>query len=92
MAHQHPDQVITLVLGEPPAMSLLEGNKQNSKDIDTIRENAFEPVHDAIRRGEKERAVRIFLDGVMSKEGFFDQLQPKARTMIMDNVKSREAN
>lgn len=88
MAHQHPDQVITLVLGEPPAMSLLEGNKQNSKDVDTIRENAFEPVQDAIRRGEKERAVRIFLDGVMSKEGFFDQLQPKARIMIMDNVKS----
>ena len=54
MAHQHPDQVITLVLGEPPAMSLLEGNKQNSKDVDTIRENAFEPVQNAIRRGEKE--------------------------------------
>ena len=46
MAHQHPNQVITLVLGEPPAMSLLEGNKQNSKDIDTIRENAFEPVQE----------------------------------------------
>lgn len=85
MAHQHRDQVKTLVLGEPPAISLLEGNK---KYIDKIRENAFESVQDAIRRGEKERAVRIFLDGVMSKEGFFDQLQPQARAMIMSNVKS----
>jgi non-heme chloroperoxidase len=88
MAHQHPDHVRTLVLGEPPAMSLLEGKKQYSRDIDKTRENAFESVQDAIRRGEKEKAVRIFLDGVMSKEGFFDQLHPQARAMIMDNVKS----
>jgi len=89
MAHQHPDQVRTLVLGEPPAMSLLGGNKQYSRDIDKTRENTFEEsVQDAIRRGEKEKAVRIFLDGVTSKEGFFDQLQPQARAMIMDNVKS----
>jgi non-heme chloroperoxidase len=87
-AYQRPDLVRTLVLGEPPAMSLLEDNKQYSKDIDAIRENVFEPVQQAIRRGEKERAVRIFLDGVMSKEGFFYQLQPQARAMIMDNVKS----
>src|SRR5262245_20961132 len=42
MAHQYPDQVRTLVLGEPPAMSLLEGNKQYNRDINKIRENAFE--------------------------------------------------
>jgi non-heme chloroperoxidase len=88
MAYQHPELVRTLVLGEPPVMSLLENNQQYCKDVDVIRENAFKPAQYAIRRGDTERAVRIFLDGVMSKEGFFYQLPPQVRAMIMDNVKS----
>src|SRR5215467_16408863 len=55
MAYQHPELVRTLVLGEPPVMSLLEDNSKYSKDLYTIREN----VQDAIRRGDMERAVRI---------------------------------
>jgi hypothetical protein len=35
-----------------------------------------------------ERAVRIFLDGVMRKEGFFYQLPSHARAVLMANVKS----
>jgi non-heme chloroperoxidase len=35
-----------------------------------------------------ERAVRIFLDGVMRKEGFFYQLPFHARAVLMENVKS----
>src|SRR5215831_2890010 len=88
MAYRHPDMIRSLVLGEPPVMSLLEGNRQYSKDIDAIRENAFKPAQEAIRRGEGERAVRIFLDGVMSKEGFFNQLPSQVRTIIMGNAKS----
>jgi pimeloyl-ACP methyl ester carboxylesterase len=67
MAYLHPELVRTLVLGEPPVMSLLEDNSKYSKDLYAIREN----VQDAIRRGDMERAVRIFSDGVMRKEGFF---------------------
>jgi pimeloyl-ACP methyl ester carboxylesterase len=84
MAYQHPELVRTLVLGEPPVMSLLENNSRYSKDVYAIREN----VQDAIRRGDMERAVRIFLDGVMRKEGFFYQLPSYARAVLMDNVKS----
>src|SRR5215467_11546400 len=63
---------------------LLENNHNYSKDLYAIREN----VQDAIRRGDIERAVRIFLDGVMRKEGFFYQLPFHARAVLMDNVKS----
>ena len=45
-------------------------------------------VQEAIHRGETEKAVRIFLNTVMSKEGFFYQLPSQARGIIMDNVKS----
>jgi non-heme chloroperoxidase len=83
MAYQHPELVRTLVLGEPPVMSLLENDHKYIKDLYAIREN----VQDAIRRGNMERAVRIFLDGVMRKEGFFYQ-SSHARAVLMDNVKS----
>lgn len=55
-----------------------------------IRENVFKrsSVQEAIHRGETEKAVRIFLNTVMSKEGFFYQLPSQARGIIMDNVKS----
>jgi len=54
------------------------------KEFYAIREN----VQDAIRRGDMERVVIIFLDGVMCKEGFFYQLPSHARTVLMDNLKS----
>ena len=87
MAYQHPEMVKTLVLGEPPVLSLIENNDKCRKDLSIVyalREN----VQDAIRRGDTERAVRIFLDGVMRKEGFFYQLPFHARTMLMNNAKS----
>jgi pimeloyl-ACP methyl ester carboxylesterase len=59
--YQHPDLVRSLVLGEPPVMSLLEYNQQYSKDVDTIIENAFKPAQEAIRRGEMERAVSLLI-------------------------------
>jgi pimeloyl-ACP methyl ester carboxylesterase len=55
IAYQQPELVRTLVLGEPPVMSLLENNHKYSKDVDAIRKNAFEPAQDAIRRGETEQ-------------------------------------
>jgi non-heme chloroperoxidase len=65
-------------------MSLLENNHKYIKELYAIREN----VQDAIRRGDMERAVRIFLDGVMRKGGFFYQFPSHARAVLMDNVKS----
>jgi len=87
MAYHHPELVKTLVLGEPPVLSLLENNGKYRKDLSVfyaIREN----VQDAIRTGDMERAVRMFIDGVMRKEGFFYQLPSDARAVLMDNVKS----
>jgi hypothetical protein len=40
------------------------------------------------RRLSIEEAVRIFLDVVMGKEGYFYQLTSDARATIMENVKS----
>jgi pimeloyl-ACP methyl ester carboxylesterase len=84
LAFEYPDLVKTLVLGEPPVISLLKANPQYTKDGDTTKENVFKYslVQEAIRRGETESAVRIFLDAVNGKTGFFYQLTSEARKMI----------
>src|SRR5215467_10047799 len=63
---------------------LLENNHKYIKDFDAMREN----VQDAIQRHDMEGVVRIFLDRVMRKEGFFYQLSSHARAVLMDNAKS----
>ena len=84
MAYQHPELVRTLVLGEPPVMSLLENNSRYNKDVYAIREN----VQDAILRGDMERAVRIFFRWSDAQRRFFYQLPYYTRAVLMDNVKS----
>jgi pimeloyl-ACP methyl ester carboxylesterase len=79
--------VQTLVLGEPPILSLLEGNPSYySKDLENTFRHSL--VRKAIDTGDAENATRIFLDGVIGIEGYFNQIPSDARTMIMENVES----
>jgi non-heme chloroperoxidase len=87
LALEHPDLVKTLVLGEPPVLSLLEGNPSYySKDIENTFRHSL--VREAIGKADAEYAARIFLDGVIGNDGYFDQLPDDAHATIMDNVKS----
>ncbi|MBV9175943.1 MAG: alpha/beta hydrolase, partial [Nitrososphaeraceae archaeon] len=88
VAYQHPEIVRTLVLGEPPIHSLLESNPKFVKMSQGIKENVYKRAQEALSRGQTEEARRIFIDGVMSKEGFFDQLPLQARSTMIDNAKS----
>jgi non-heme chloroperoxidase len=83
LALEHPNLVKTLVLGEPPVLSLLEGNPSYSEN--TFRHSL---VREAIDREDAENAVRIFLDGVIGTEGYYNLLPSDARAIIMENVKS----
>ncbi len=87
LAFEHPDLVKTLVLGEPPVLSLIKDNPSfYSKDIKNTFRHSL--VREAIDIGDAENAVRIFLDGVIGTKGYFNQLPSDARAMIMENVKS----
>jgi non-heme chloroperoxidase len=87
LAFEHPELVQTLVLGEPPVLSLLEGNPSYySKDIENTFRHSL--VRKAIDTGDAENATRIFLDGVIGIERYFNQISSDARTMIMENVES----
>lgn len=82
----HPELVRTLTLLEPPVISLLE----NVAGGDTIWKN-FEtkfkiPAADAFKKGNNEKAVDIFVGGVLGDSLAFSKTPEKYRDMMMENT------
>lgn len=95
-ALKHPELVRTLVLAEPPAFTLIFENLQSPLDLFfhspstavalmELVNKALIPAQDAIRRGDSEQAVKIFIDGAAGKEGAFEQLPGLVRSMLIEN-------
>lgn len=89
-AYRNPELLKSLVLGEPPVLSLLEKShlESDKKLLQDFTDNARKPAEEAFDKGEDEKAVRIFLDRVMGKQNFFDLLPLQVRQVIMENAKS----
>ena len=96
---RNPDFIQTLVLGEPPVLPLLVENPDNPFHILSLAfrslataikfmkfaTSAIEPARKALRQGNLEDGVRLFVNGVLG-EGSFERLPPPARTVLMDNA------
>jgi pimeloyl-ACP methyl ester carboxylesterase len=101
-ALRHPELVRTLVLGEPASVPLIIKNPQSplgilalflrspstALDLMRLANKSFLPAQKTIRRGDTKEAVRIFVSGVIGKEGGFEQLPAPVRTMMMDNAET----
>lgn len=85
LAIYHPEQIRALVLSEPPALPLLEGNEKGSALRKDFLEKVWKPAKEALERGETEKGVKIFVDGVVT-EGAYDSFPTEVRTLIMDNA------
>jgi non-heme chloroperoxidase len=88
-AYKNPELVKSLVLCEPPVLTLLATSavEEDRKLFQEFWENAIIPAGEAVRHGDFENGVRIFLDGAMVK-GFFDQLPPPVQQSMVDNAKA----
>ncbi|MDQ3852212.1 MAG: alpha/beta hydrolase, partial [Thermoproteota archaeon] len=88
-AYKNPELVKSLVLCEPPVLPLLatSGVEEDRKLFQEFWENAIMPAREALRHGDFENGVRIFLDGAMVR-GFFDQLPPLVQQSMVDNAKA----
>jgi non-heme chloroperoxidase len=87
-AYKYPDLIKALVLCEPPVLPLLEKSHLES-DVKLLvdhRNDAHKPAEEAFDRGDNERAVRAFVDGVFG-EGFFDRIPSQIRQIMIDNAK-----
>jgi non-heme chloroperoxidase len=100
----NPHLVRTLVLGEPPAVTLLVSNPANPLNLLwlLIRNprtalvvlrfmlGTIRPTQEALRRGDLKEAVRHFGDGVLGTGGY-DRLPSVAKSMIRDNAEALKA-
>jgi pimeloyl-ACP methyl ester carboxylesterase len=85
LAAEQPNQVRTLVLGEPPMLPWLNTLPEGQPLVAKFMTSAVTPCRDAFARGESEAAVRAFIDGVIGA-GAFDQIPSEVRTGMMDNA------
>ena len=84
LAARHPEQVRALVLSEPPVLPLLSQTEEGSALREDFLTKIWRPVGEALQRGETEKGLKIFVDGVVT-EGAFDSFSPEVRNLIVDN-------
>ena len=86
MALDHPEVVRSLVLGEPPAASLLENVENGDQLFNSFLENDIRPAARAFRSGKNEKGVELFLKGVMGDDFTLNDVPPEVKQAWMDNL------
>ena len=82
LAVQQPQLIRSLVLGEPPVLSLLESSSVGRGLREAFVRNALVPAREAFRIGDLENGLRRFIDGVMG-DGIFDRMPAETRKRVM---------
>jgi pimeloyl-ACP methyl ester carboxylesterase len=85
LAVGQPSLFRSLVLGEPPLLPWLPMLPGGQALLDAFVTSAFRPAGKAFARGETEKGVRIFIDGVIGA-GAFDRMGPSGQAMMLDNA------
>lgn len=86
LALKHPEMIRSMFITEPPIHSWMKGTA-SYKDFMT---NMWDPAAAAFKRGDKNSAMRIFVDGLFGA-GYFERLPPAAASAMMDNAVALEA-
>jgi non-heme chloroperoxidase len=75
-ASRNPELAKTMVLNEPPIAEFLTRShlKDDVELLQGFRTRVQSLTQDAFKRGDFEKSVQVFMDGVMGMENFFDQL------------------
>ena len=90
LAREHPDLVRSLVLAEPPIISLLS----NLEAGDTLRRaflaGSLDPARSAFAHGDSIAGLRAFLSGVGGVPAGFERLLPHAFELRREMLTNRE--
>lgn len=82
LARDHPNLVRSLVLAEPPIVSLLTVSEAGDAARRTFFLNVLDPARRAFARGDSITALRTFYDGLNGR-GQFDNLPAAARADLL---------
>ena len=82
----HPELVRSLMLGEPPVMSLLNNVPGGDTILNNFITKAMMPAAEAFRNNDNEKAVKVFVGGVMGDTAFFSNIPQQGRESMMNNT------
>jgi pimeloyl-ACP methyl ester carboxylesterase len=85
LAHEHPDLVRSLVLGEPGLQLWLRA-LPGVASLDAEYMRAVAPAARAVEQGDLDGAARLFIDAVLGS-GVFDELPPPLHQRLRDNAR-----
>jgi pimeloyl-ACP methyl ester carboxylesterase len=79
-ALEHPKKVRSLVLAEPPLHSWMKGTDPYKEFMDF-----WEQSEEAFRRGDQQKAIKIFANGLFGPK-YLDQQSPATLAAMMQNA------
>jgi pimeloyl-ACP methyl ester carboxylesterase len=85
-AIEYPELIKSLLLGEPPVMSLLTRTDEGNALLFDFEFNTVLPSAQAFESGDQLKGIKIFLDSVMGEENFYDKLPPDVQQQVNDNI------
>lgn len=85
-ALENPERINSLVLGEPPATSVLTNNQIGKDSWEDMMENYIRPSAQAFRENENEKGIERFLQGVMGEEFSLSDVPLDVKKAWMDNT------
>jgi pimeloyl-ACP methyl ester carboxylesterase len=88
---EHPELVKSLILGEPPVLSLLK-NVPGGDTLEKKFSEAVFPGIEAFKNNEDEKAAEIFINAVMDDNLYFTKHPQKIREIIMANTVQLKGN
>lgn len=90
LAVKHPEMVRTLILAEPPVLRWAQDTPEGRALFAKFMNNLWKPAGDALRRGEKEQALRLTIKYFAGEEAF-DQAPEAMRKYWMSNLREWQA-
>jgi pimeloyl-ACP methyl ester carboxylesterase len=82
----HPELVRSIMLGEPPIMSLLENVPGGDTIFNNFIARGFLPTAEAFKNNDNEKAVKTFIGGVMGDTSAYSYIPEAGRAMMMQNT------
>ncbi|MDM0105945.1 alpha/beta hydrolase [Variovorax sp. J22R24] len=89
-ALQHPDQVLSLTLNEPPLHPWACRTPEGRALFEAFEADVWRPATLAFERGDDRAALRLLVDGICG-EPLFDRLPPERMHAVTRNVGTMKA-
>jgi pimeloyl-ACP methyl ester carboxylesterase len=84
-AIHNPEKVKTLVIDEPPILSLLSDDEEGRAELERFEREALGPFLGLFAKGRREEAARVLINYLEGSKQAYDSIPLEARDVILIN-------